>query len=274
MIMKLAAAFIGIAIAAVWPSSSEALSNFTVKINGAPVSIPAGATQVDVTGTYGCFTIAGLAGKPPLVKAIEGIQDRIYLENALFTTIAPTCNGDVEFFATFNNPPFASEVNVTFERRAGIGALKRGAAGAANSWFKVTGWIKDGGGADNEIATWQKKTATTTSFSFDFSKSEDWVPVSLQGARDMKAQFWFYLQDLAGAPPADTLELPLAQVQSSGGGGGKNDPSIANDETIEDGYDDCVKKCKPKMQSEMDCSQIKGGCSPTTKGGGTKDGRK
>ena len=69
-----AAAFIGIAMATVWPSSSEALTNFTVKINGTSVSIPAGATQVDITGTYGCFTIAGLGGYPPVVKANEFID--------------------------------------------------------------------------------------------------------------------------------------------------------------------------------------------------------
>jgi hypothetical protein len=243
-----AAAFIGIVMAAVWPSSSEALTNFTVKINGTSVSIPPGAIQVDITGNYGCFTIAGLGGKPPLVKANEGAQDEILLENAFFTTTAPTCNGDVEFFATFSNPPVASTVNVTFERYAGIGALKRGGSGAANSWFKVTGWVKDGGGADNEINIWKKKTATASSFTFDFTNSEDWVPVSLQGARDLRVQFWFFLQDLAGAPPADTLELPLARVKSAGGGGGKNDPTIANDPTIEDGYEECTNKCARKSE--------------------------
>lgn len=243
-----AAAFIGIAMAAVWPSSSEALTNFTVKINGTSVSIPAGATQVDITGTYGCFTIAGLGGYPPVVKANEGPQDEILLQNAFFTTTAPTCNGDVEFFATFVNPPVASAVNVTFERAAGIGALKRGGAGAVNSWFKVTGWVKDGGGADNEINLSQKKIATAASFTFDFTRSEDWVPVSLQGPRTLRLQFWFFLQDLAGAPPADTLELPLARVRSLGGGGGRNDSTFANDPTIEEGDGECTNKCGRKSE--------------------------
>lgn len=203
-------------------------SNFTVQINGSSVDTSGGSPLTLTTPSGVCYTISGLDGtNPAKIIGNESAPDEIFIENLKITAGSANCSGDILFWATFNQPQYAQTVKVTAERYAGVGALKRGSGGAVNSWFKVTGWVNDldGSAGDNEVGSWQKKTATATSFTFDFTKSEDWLPVSLMNDRNMKLQFWFNLTQ-----SGDVLELPLARVRTPGGGAGnpKNDNSVAN----------------------------------------------
>lgn len=208
-------------------SAAFGFSNFTVKVNGNTVDTGT-SNEVTLSGAYGgCYTISGLDGtNPAKIRGNESAPDEIYIENLKATANSGNCSGDILFWATFNQPQYAQTVAVTGERYAGIGVLKRGNGGAVNSWFKVTGWVNDldGTAGDNEIGSWQKKVATATSFTFDYTKSEDWLPVSLMHDRNLKLQFWFNLTQTG-----DVLELPLARVRTPGGGAiTKNDHSVAN----------------------------------------------
>jgi hypothetical protein len=229
-----AAAFsvIVFAIFIISEASSYAFSNFNVKINGSSVTIPptpGDEVAISSATPYGCFTISGLDGtNPAKVIGDESAPDFIQLQNVKIRANSASCTGNILFYATFNQPQLAQNVLVTAERYAGVGYLKRTpATGSPGSWFKVTGWMNDlDTPGDNEVGTWQQKTATATSYNFNFTKSENWLPPSLLHDRVMKVQFWFSLSQAN-----DYLELPVVRVRTLGGGAiaaNDNDNSVAN----------------------------------------------
>jgi hypothetical protein len=243
------------------------LAAVTVTIGGNSISSPSGCatggTEVIISDCNGapripftgaCFTIAGsVPNTPAKVTADNAAIDKLYLNNALIKSTAANCISDVLFFDTFTAGPVATTKSVTFTRSTnGVGSLVRPSTnqGALGSYFKVTGWINDNGGGDNEIATYQQKTVlTATDYQFNFSKTETWNPTSLQANRVMKARFWFKLSQAQ-----DELRLTngVAVESTAGGGlgGGREDESIANDPSITTGHEACYKKNKCTADDE------------------------
>lgn len=202
------------------PMPAEAVSGFNVQINGTPVTIPAGATEVDISGTYGCFTIAGTIG-PPKVRMSEAAADDIHLENARITANSGNCNGTIEFWAVFQTPPTPSDTPApfppgtpaTFKRSVPPGGTIRKSTGlpAVGDWLEVTGWVDA-----NEIVVYERKTITCSSTGCEnipsLTKYEDWLHPSLPGDREIKGRSKFKL-----TYTGNQLTLPMFEVENPGG---------------------------------------------------------
>lgn len=255
--------------------TTPAFSAVTVQVGGytitSPSGCPTGSTEVIISDCTGaprqpfanaCFTIAGyVTGQPAKVRADNQTIDQLYLENARISAISANCTSDLLFFDTFTPGPSATTKPITFTRSTrGTGSLFRPSTnqGAIGSFFKVTGYINDNGTGDNEIATYQQKTVfVAADYQFDFSKSEDWIPVSLQGNRVMKARFWFKLSQAQ-----DELRLPNgAAVESTAGGGspGRHDHSVANDPSLTTGEDEHAVCCAQCPDMPLPPREQKGG---------------
>lgn len=244
-----------------FPLTSHAVSNLTVQINGTTVTGTQGCSnpapsqtstlyEVILSGcdgeavSYGSITIAG---KAPHIRAkvvgADADPDEIRLENALITantacSSATNGCGDIALWASFDAPPVAANVSVTFYREAANVVMTRpgSSPAATGDWFKVTGWVDT-----NEIWGFEKKTVTCTNsstcYTWNFTRTEDWPPPSLTGSRQMKTEFWFYQKQANDQLSFDSVKVRNSGGGSAGGGGAVGGgPDRKIDRTRGDGY--------------------------------------
>ena len=249
------------------PLPSQA-ANLVVQVSGTTISSPADCmpgnpdVEVIISGCDGAprnygsgagsFSISKATDSGPCtnpknacVITTEGSDDKLGLKNAKIVALqnaASNCNAysdtsytncpTIFMSASFAQPPQANGSPVPYYRES-FGSMKRGANPASGSSFRINGWVNDldGTGGDNQVGYEQKKSICSTAGceSVNLSQQEDWLPVSLQSDRELKAQFWFTLK-YANASNPDTLTLSSLHVSTTPGGGlGKGARTLAND---------------------------------------------
>jgi hypothetical protein len=246
----------------IFPLPVSALSNFSVYVNGYQVSVPPGATSVNLSGPNGeavayppgpsaCMNIMGPnpgSGPPASVVATDDVTDTLLLQNIVIKATS-ACAVDIAFYGIFSVPPSTASAPIRFTRSIAGATLMRNTAPALSDLVKVDGWIQG-----YEIGVYdQKKISCLTppvgceTFSPP-SRNLDTPPPPLTGDREMMLEMWVNLNT-----PGDTFTLTglnTFQVQTGPvGGGGETtspkDPDLVSghDNRGEPGYGVCCKIC-------------------------------
>ena len=236
-------------------SPAWAMTGFTVEICGEDVSIDAGASEVVISNSGGSeklysdcdIGIAGLGGNDAKVRTMDGGKDQIFVENAVIRATSGNVNGDIKFWATFDNPPTAESTALPF-RRSQSATLKRGNMAATGDWFEISGWADN-----NEIYYGERKTivcpfgpCATINIP---TREEDWAPVSMTTPREIKGQFWFHFKN-----NNDKLNITHVKVDNPAGGG----------PPTPDSYSDGRISITPGMMGKMDDTVAQEKCPSQT----------